>query len=129
MFFSKVVSIFSLAAAASAVSGMSCRQPPMSRNPPPQKNKAINLTCKQKVSYDTGYDDASRSLSSVSCSDGTNGLLTKGYTNQGSLPDFPYIGGADVVASWNDADVSLLVGSSCTSHRVSHPGEEIKPRY
>ncbi|KAA8572275.1 hypothetical protein EYC84_002901 [Monilinia fructicola] len=41
------------------------------------------------VSYDVGYDDASRSLAVVSCSDGTNGLLTQGYTTQGSLKNFP----------------------------------------
>lgn len=58
------------------------------------------------MSYDTGYDDGSRSLGVVSCSDGTNGLLTKGFTTQASLPDFPFIGGSDVIAGWNDADVS-----------------------
>lgn len=78
MYFSKVLSIISLAAAASAVS----------------------------VSYDTGYDDANRSLTSVACSDGSNGLIPKGYPTQGSLPDFPFIGGAAVVAGWNDPDVS-----------------------
>ncbi|KUI52612.1 Protein SnodProt1 [Cytospora mali] len=57
------------------------------------------------VSYDTGYDDASRSLTVVSCSDGTNGLITKyGYQTQGAIPDFPYVGGADVIAGWNSAD-------------------------
>lgn len=55
------------------------------------------------VSYDTGYDDGSRSLSAVSCSDGTYGLLTKGYTTQSSLPTFPNIGGASVIAGWNSA--------------------------
>jgi hypothetical protein len=55
------------------------------------------------VSYDTGYDDGSRSLSAVSCSDGSNGLLTKGYTTQSSLPSFPRIGGASVIAGWNSA--------------------------
>ncbi|KUJ18534.1 Cerato-platanin [Mollisia scopiformis] len=55
------------------------------------------------VSYDTGYDDASRSLSTVACSDGSNGLLTKGYTTQSSLPSFPNIGGASVIAGWNSA--------------------------
>ncbi|RFU33782.1 hypothetical protein B7463_g2544, partial [Scytalidium lignicola] len=54
------------------------------------------------VSYDTGYDDASRSLTVVSCSDGSNGLITKGYSTQGSLPSFPNIGGASTVAGWND---------------------------
>lgn len=56
------------------------------------------------VSYDTGYDDGSRSLADVSCSDGTNGLLTKGFTTQSSLPTFPRIGGASTIAGWNDAN-------------------------
>ena len=56
------------------------------------------------VSYDTGYDDSSRSLAATSCSDGTNGLLTKGYTTQGSLPSFPHIGGASTIAGWNDVN-------------------------
>jgi hypothetical protein len=55
------------------------------------------------VSYDTGYDDGSRSLASVACSDGANGLLTKGFSTQGSLPSFPRIGGASVIAGWNSA--------------------------
>lgn len=66
------------------------------------------------VSYDTGYDDGSRSLASVSCSDGSNGLLTKGYTTQGSLPDFPFVGGADVIAGWNDAEVSDQISHNHT---------------
>ncbi|KAK1704942.1 EC5 protein [Colletotrichum lupini] len=54
------------------------------------------------VSYDTGYDDGSRSLTAVSCSDGANGLITKyGWQNQGQVAKFPYIGGADVIAGWN----------------------------
>jgi hypothetical protein len=53
------------------------------------------------VSYDDAYDDASRSLASVSCSDGANGLLTKGSSTQGSLPGFPHIGGASTIAGWN----------------------------
>ncbi|CZS94690.1 probable SnodProt1 PRECURSOR [Rhynchosporium agropyri] len=53
------------------------------------------------VSYDTGYDDGSRALAAVSCSDGSNGLLTKGFSTQNSLPSFPRIGGASVIAGWN----------------------------
>ncbi|TVY32088.1 Protein SnodProt1 [Lachnellula subtilissima] len=56
------------------------------------------------VSYDTGYDDGSRSLTAVSCSDGSNGLITKGYSTQSSLPTFPLIGGASTIAGWNDAN-------------------------
>ncbi|EFW99471.1 epl1 protein [Grosmannia clavigera kw1407] len=57
------------------------------------------------VSYDTGYDDSSRSLTVVSCSDGTNGLITRyGWQTQGSVSKFPYIGGADAIAGWNSAN-------------------------
>lgn len=63
----------------------------------------LTSTAAITVSYDTGYDDGSRSLSVVSCSDGTNGLLTKGYTTQSSLPSFPHIGGASTITGWNSA--------------------------
>lgn len=56
------------------------------------------------VSYDTGYDDGSRSLTAVSCSDGSNGLITKGFNTQSSLPSFPLIGGASTIAGWNDGN-------------------------
>ncbi|KAG1772408.1 Cerato-platanin [Suillus occidentalis] len=35
------------------------------------------------VTWDTAYSDPSASLATVSCSDGKNGLLTKGYTTFG----------------------------------------------
>ncbi|KAI0926002.1 hypothetical protein AcW1_008290 [Taiwanofungus camphoratus] len=54
-----------------------------------------------KVTYNQYYDDGSNSLSTVACSNGENGLLTKGYTTLDSLPDFPYIGGAFAVTGWN----------------------------
>lgn len=58
------------------------------------------------VSYDTGYDDASRALTSVSCSDGPNGLITKyGWQNQGAVAGFPRIGGYMGVEGWNSAQV------------------------
>ncbi|KZT01890.1 Cerato-platanin [Laetiporus sulphureus 93-53] len=56
------------------------------------------------VAYDQTYDNSAQSLSTVACSDGTNGLLTKGYTTFGSLPDFPYIGAAAAVTGWNSAE-------------------------
>ncbi|TLS26068.1 hypothetical protein PpBr36_07820 [Pyricularia pennisetigena] len=71
---SNILSIFTLAAAAQAVS----------------------------VSFDTGFDDGSRSLTSVSCSDGANGLISKyGWQTQGQIRNFPYIGGAEAVGGWN----------------------------
>jgi len=53
------------------------------------------------VSYDEIYDSGSTSLNAVACSNGANGLETKGYTTFDSLPNFPYIGGAQAVAGWN----------------------------
>ncbi|KAL1872687.1 hypothetical protein Daus18300_004233 [Diaporthe australafricana] len=59
------------------------------------------------VSYDTGYDDAARSLTAVSCSDGANGLITRyGYQTQGAIPNFPHVGGAAAIAGWNSASLS-----------------------
>ncbi|KAL2162872.1 hypothetical protein VTH06DRAFT_6708 [Thermothelomyces fergusii] len=58
-----------------------------------------------RVSYDTGYDDASRSLTSVACSDGVNGLIWKyGWQTQGNVKGFPFIGGVQAVEGWNSAN-------------------------
>lgn len=74
MQFSNLLSIFTLAATASATT----------------------------VSYDAGYDEAGRSLSVVSCSDGPNGLITRfGWKTQGEVTRFPHIGGVAAVKSWN----------------------------
>ena len=53
------------------------------------------------VSYDQAYDNGAASLTTVSCSDGVNGLLAKGYTTFNSLPSFPNIGGTSAVPGWN----------------------------
>ncbi|KAI0093817.1 Cerato-platanin [Irpex rosettiformis] len=55
------------------------------------------------VSWDNTYDDAGASLSSVACSDGSNGLMMKGFSTFGSLPNFPRIGGAPAVGGWDSA--------------------------
>ncbi|CAG8978296.1 hypothetical protein HYALB_00010295 [Hymenoscyphus albidus] len=80
------------------------------------------------VSYDNAYDDAGRSLASVSCSDGSNGFLTKGYTTQGSLRNFPNIGGASTVAGWNSPNCGECYqlsyeGRSVNVLIVDHAGE------
>ncbi|KAL1621313.1 hypothetical protein SLS56_009253 [Neofusicoccum ribis] len=65
----------------------------------------VAMTSATSVSYDTGYDDASRSLTAVSCSDGVNGLITKyGWQTQGAVSKFPYIGGSDTIAGWGSAN-------------------------
>jgi hypothetical protein len=53
------------------------------------------------ATYDNTYDNPYGSLNGVACSNGENGLLTKGFTTFGSLPSFPYIGGAQAVTGWN----------------------------
>ncbi|KAG6917024.1 hypothetical protein DXG01_004150 [Tephrocybe rancida] len=56
------------------------------------------------LSYDPGYSNPSRSLTAVACSDGENGLITPTRQTQGSLPNFPFIGGTASVAGWNSAN-------------------------
>src|SRR5205809_321684 len=75
--------------------------PPL-HNIPTSSNKPL-------VSYDTGYDDASRSLTAVSCSDGANGLITRyGWQTQGNVANFPNIGGSSTIAGWNSDQVCSL---------------------
>ncbi|KAF2634634.1 heat-stable 19 kDa antigen precursor [Massarina eburnea CBS 473.64] len=70
------------------------------------------------VSYDAGYDDASRSLTAVTCSDGPNGLITKyGWQTQGAIARFPNIGGYQGT-TWN----SPLCG---TCYGITYNGKTI----
>ncbi|KDQ59716.1 hypothetical protein JAAARDRAFT_33287 [Jaapia argillacea MUCL 33604] len=80
-----------------------------------------------QVTYDTTYDIGSQSLSTVACSDGVNGLLTKGYTTFSSLPTFPNIGGAQAVAGWNSPNCGTCWsltwgGNNVTVLAVDHAG-------
>ncbi|KAG2352083.1 Cerato-platanin [Suillus spraguei] len=58
------------------------------------------------VTWDATYSNPNASLDTVSCSNGKNGLLTKGYTTFSSIPSFPNIGGVPG-GIWN----STLCGS------------------
>jgi len=60
-----------------------------------------SATFAARVTYDTVYDNSHGSLTTVACSDGANGLITRGFTTFGSLPKFPHIGGAEAVTGWN----------------------------
>ncbi|KAH6891426.1 eliciting plant response-like protein [Thelonectria olida] len=72
------------------------------------------------ISYDTGYDDRTRSLTSVSCSDGANGLMTKhpSWKVQGDIPRFPYVGGSADVAGWNSPNCGLC-------YKITYNGRSI----
>ena len=50
------------------------------------------------------YDNKYQSLSNVACSDGVNGLVTRGFTTFDSLPTFPNIGGVFAVEHWNSTE-------------------------
>ncbi|KFY90550.1 hypothetical protein V500_05110 [Pseudogymnoascus sp. VKM F-4518 (FW-2643)] len=71
------------------------------------------------ISYDTGYDNRARSLTTVACSDGENGLITRKHWNtQGDIPTFPFIGGAQAVKGWNSANCG-------TCWRLDYKGRSI----
>ena len=69
--------------------------------PAPQTTPTAADAISVSVSYDPKYDVSSSSLTTVACSDGPNGLISKGYSTFGSLPNFPLIGGAPTVPGWN----------------------------
>ena len=56
------------------------------------------------VRFNTFYDNPSTSLNNVACSDGPNGLVTKGFPTFGSLPSFPGIGGVSAVKGFNSPE-------------------------
>lgn len=53
------------------------------------------------VQYDTVYDNSAASLNTVACSDGKNGMITKGYKTFGDLPSFPHVGAVYAVEGYN----------------------------
>lgn len=56
------------------------------------------------AAYDTTYDTVSLSTLSIACSDGINGLNTKGYPTLGSLPRFPRVGASAEVGGWGSTN-------------------------
>ncbi|ESK87449.1 cerato-platanin-related secreted protein [Moniliophthora roreri MCA 2997] len=54
-----------------------------------------------RLQYDPTYDNRDGSLGTTACSDGPNGLITKGFSTFGSLPNFPRIGAVDAITGWN----------------------------
>ncbi|PFH60165.1 hypothetical protein XA68_11353 [Ophiocordyceps unilateralis] len=71
------------------------------------------------VSFDTGYDDPSRPLTRISCSDGRNGLMTKyHWQTQGQVSGFPNIGGVQGI-TWNSTQCG-------TCYRLSYGGKSIR---
>ncbi|KAI5299732.1 hypothetical protein KEM55_001818 [Ascosphaera atra] len=73
----------------------------------------------QSVSYDATYDAAGTALTALACSDGSNGLISKGYKTLGDIPSFPYVAGVSAISGWNSP--------SCgTCWKVTYNGKSIK---
>ncbi|KAJ3484915.1 hypothetical protein NLI96_g5318 [Meripilus lineatus] len=53
------------------------------------------------ATYSVDYDNGDTSLNNVACSNGDNGLITKGYTTLNTLPAYPYVAGFSEVTGWN----------------------------
>ncbi|KIK59153.1 hypothetical protein GYMLUDRAFT_44905 [Collybiopsis luxurians FD-317 M1] len=65
---------------------------------------AATLAAAETLQYDPTYDNGDQSLATVACSDGSNGLLTRGFTTFSSLPTFPNIGAFGQIKGYNDAN-------------------------
>ncbi|ESK87458.1 allergenic cerato-platanin asp f13 [Moniliophthora roreri MCA 2997] len=52
-----------------------------------------------QLQYDPVYDNADQSFLTVACSDGSNGMIIKGYPTFGSVPS--YVGAVDTITGWN----------------------------
>lgn len=61
----------------------------------------FSIALADQVKYDISYGNGESKLTNVACSDGANGLLSKGFTSYNSLPSFPNIGAAKAVEGWN----------------------------
>jgi Cerato-platanin len=71
------------------------------------------------VQYDTVYDNRATSLNTVACSDGKNGMITKGYKTFGDLPSFPHIGAASAVEGYNSASCGSCWELSYTNDKTT----------
>ena len=71
-----------------------------------------------RLTYDTTYDNPDLSMNNLACSDGPNGLITKGYPTLGSLPSFPYVGGAATIPGWNSENCGNCYGLTYNGTRI-----------
>ncbi|KAF9497471.1 hypothetical protein BDN71DRAFT_1444632 [Pleurotus eryngii] len=70
---------------------------------------ALPLSLGATVRWDDTYGNPSGSMSSVSCSDGANGLASR-FPSFGKVPSSPHVG-AVPGASWNSPPVRLVLGA------------------
>lgn len=81
-------------------------------------SSAAALANSATLSYDTIYDNRNLELTKVSCSDGPNGFIRKGYKTVGSLPNYPHVGGVFSVAGWDSPNCGKC-------YKVTYKGKSI----
>ncbi|KAF8913647.1 cerato-platanin-related secreted protein [Mucidula mucida] len=69
-----------------------------------------------KLGYDDHYGIGSTSLSTTACSNGENGLMTRGYTTLDSLPTYPYVTSSYAVPGWNSPQCGACWNLSYTDN-------------
>lgn len=70
-------------------------------NAAPVDTRATEDAITVQVRYDTTYDNAALPITSIACSDGANGLGSKGYSTLGAVPGFPSVGASPTIGGWN----------------------------
>jgi len=53
------------------------------------------------AAWDSVYDNGAQSTLTLACSDGANGLYTKGKQTLSQVPGFALVGAAPTIAGWN----------------------------
>ena len=75
---------------------------------------AVGLASATTVKYDPVYDNGSGQLTSVACSDGAIGLITKyGWQTFGNVAGFPYIGSSSDIAGKPTSPKGQHTRASC----------------
>ncbi|THU92134.1 Cerato-platanin [Dendrothele bispora CBS 962.96] len=75
-----------------------------------------------QLQFDNTYDDRGTPLTSVACSDGANGLITRfGWQTIGEIPSYPNIGAVDAIAGFNSPNCGTCWQVTFTdSNGVAH---------
>ncbi|KAI0312114.1 Cerato-platanin [Amylostereum chailletii] len=88
----------------------------------------LSFVLADDVRFDNTYDNADGQLTTVSCSTGANGLVTRGFTTFGSLPSFPNIGATAAVEGFNSVNYGscwqlAFSGASIFLTAIDHAGD------
>jgi hypothetical protein len=80
-------------------------------------SSTLAVKSKSTAKFDTTYDDPSLSLSTVTCSDGKHGLVTKNFKVISDLPT-RNVGGSPTVNGWNDPNCGACYALTYNSSKT-----------